>query len=468
MIKIRHERIIYRGETEMDILVAVLSSICLAVGFLGLLPFQMKVKYYLFLFAYLFSVYFCFDIYFGQWLTITLISGCSLIIYQGCHRNILHLTFALTGYLILILIDHIFTIPLSVLGLSISYIHEHYELTFSFLEILVAYITLRLLRRRFILPRLPILSACPKKLLRFFLAELYAGLALMTANFIYGEAVDYPTEVLSLNGALITAFTLSTILIFYHMYDILKKNHELSLQQTQAAIMQDYARRMESLYQDVRGFRHDYRNILATMQNYIDGENTEALKEYFHKTILRDIPVLSDDSFLLGRLHQLEDDAVKSLLYTKAVAILNHDIHFELEVAERIPVLPMDSLALCRILGILLDNALEAALDSAEKSLRISIVAVDIAVIFMITNSTPPLSLPLNRLSERGTSSKAGHDGIGLATVRELLDPLPCVELSTKYRDTVFCQTLKIKQDNGRRKYPRETTDSTLREPALC
>nr|WP_305114526.1 hypothetical protein [uncultured Acetatifactor sp.] len=87
----------------------------------------------------------------------------------------------------------------------------------------------------------------------------------MTANFIYGEVVAYPTEVLSLNGMLITAFTLSAILIFYNMYDILKKNHELSLQQAQFAIIQDYAQRMENLYEDVRVFRHDYRNILATM-----------------------------------------------------------------------------------------------------------------------------------------------------------------------------------------------------------
>lgn len=53
----------------------------------------------------------------------------------------------------------------------------------------------------------------------------------MAVNFIYGESVSYPTEVLSFNGMLITIFALSTILIFYSIYDILKKNHELSLQQ---------------------------------------------------------------------------------------------------------------------------------------------------------------------------------------------------------------------------------------------
>ncbi len=103
----------------MDILVAVLSSIYLTVGYLGLLPVRMKLRYCVLLSAYLFPIYYWIGAYFGQWLTIPLVLGCSLIIYFGCHRNILYLAFALTGHLILILENHTFTIPLSILGMSI-------------------------------------------------------------------------------------------------------------------------------------------------------------------------------------------------------------------------------------------------------------------------------------------------------------------------------------------------------------
>ncbi len=371
---------------------------------------------------------------------------------MGTHKNILHLAFSLTGYHILILLNHIFTILLSIIGKTIPYLYlqKHSAIILLLTQIPVLCISFYFLRRFFLLPRLSILSACPQKLLYFFLAELYTGLALMTANFIYGEVVAYPTEVLSLNGMLITAFTLSAILIFYNMYDILKKNHELSLQQAQFAIIQDYAQRMENLYEDVRVFRHDYRNILATMQNYIDGENIETLKKYFHDTILCCAPVLSDDGFTLGKLHRLEDNAIKSLLYTKAVAILNHKIHLKLEIMENIPVLPMDNITLCQILGILLDNALEASLVSAEKSIHITIVATDSSVLFSITNSTLPLLVPMTTLFKRGYSSKEGHEGVGLATAKELLDSISCAELSTKHDGTVFCQTLEILRHIGK------------------
>lgn len=429
----------------MGILLSTLSSIYIATGYIGLLSVRMRPQYYLFLFIYAFSLNYWFGISFGQWLTFLLILGNSLIVYWGCGCNLLNLSFGLAGHLILILIDHAYTLPLSIIGKSIPYLREHC-VTVTLIPIFTTFIVLRLIRRHFILPRLPILYACPKKLLRFFLAELYVGLSLMAANFIYGESVSYPTEVLSFNGMLIAIFVLSTILIFYSMYDILKKNHELSLQQAQSDIMQDYAHRMESLYEDIRVFRHDYRNILSTMQQYIDNGNTETLKKYFYGTILNNVPVLSDDGFYLGRLRQIGDGALKSLLYTKIVAVLNQKINFNLEIAEPVPTLPVDCLTLCRILGILLDNAMEAAMESPEKGLRIAIVSTDMAVLFAISNSTPPLPVPVSSLMKRGYSTKEGHDGIGLATVAEILDTVPFANLSTKYEDGVFCQTLEVRK----------------------
>lgn len=414
----------------------------MTIGYTGMLPSRMKPKFYFFQLVYIFSLNYLGDIHFGQWLTFPLILGNSFFIYAGCRRNLLNLSFALTGHYLLIVIEHIITIPLNILTDTRLYTQEYYVTTVYLALIPVAFMVLRLIRKYIILPRLSILYACPKKLLRFFLAELYIGLCLLAFNFIYGESVSYPAEVLSFNGLLVTIFVLSTILIFYSMYDILKKNHELSLQQAQAAIMQDYARRMERLYEDIRSFRHDYRNILSTMQQYIDNGSLEALREYYYKTILNSAPILSDDGFQLGRLHQLQDNAVKSLLYTKAVAALNRELNLTLKIAESVPALP--SLTLCRILGILLDNATEAAAESPEKILHISIVSRDTTVLFVISNSTLPLLVPVSSLMQRGYSTKEAHEGIGLAAAAELLDATPYADLSTKYEDGVFCQTLEI------------------------
>lgn len=435
----------------MKILASVLSGLYFAIGFIGLLPKRMKYTYYIFLGIYLFSLYNWLDIYLGQWLTFPLVIGCSLIIYFGYNKNLFDLILALTGYLIVILWNHVLTIPMTILGKSLSYLYEHFEISVYLVMILTSFLILRIIRRFFILPKLSILYSCPRKLLSFFLAELYLGITLLAANFIYGESVSYPTEVLSWNGVIITLLVLSTVLIFYNMYDILEKNHELNLQQAQSAVMQDYTHRMESFYEEIRSFRHDYRNILSTMQSYIEGEDIEELKQYFHKNILNNTAILSDEGFYLGKLHQLEDTAVKSLLYTKLIAAFNRDIDLELEIVEPIPILPIESLTLCRILGILLDNAIEASAESPEKKLRISVVSTETTVIFTITNSTLPLSVPISRLLQRGYSSKERHEGIGLSTVIELLAPIPYANLSTGCEDTVFCQTLEIQKSTSKK-----------------
>ena len=183
------------------------------------------------------------------------------------------------------------------------------------------------------------------------------------------------------------------------------------------------------------------------MQSYIESENTEELKKYFKKNILNNTDILSDDGFYLGKLYQLEDIAVKSLLYTKLIAIINREINLELEITDPIPILPIESLTLCRVLGILLDNAIEAAAESSEKEIRISIVSTETAVIFIITNSTLPLSIPVSRLFQKGYSSKERHEGIGLSTVIELLDPVPYANLSTRCENTIFCQNLEIQKN---------------------
>lgn len=426
---------------------STLSGIYLAIGFVGLMPKRMKYVYYVLLGVYLFFLYNCFDIYLGQWLTFPLVIVCSLIVYFGCNKNLFDLILALTGYLIVILCNHVFTIPMTILGKTVSSLYENFEISVYLVLIFVSFSVLRLMRRFFILPKLSILYSCPRKLLGFFLVELYLGIILLAVNFVYGESVSYPAEVLSWNGVIITILVLFTVLIFYNMYDILENNYELNLQQAQSTVMQDYIHRMESFYEEIRSFRHDYRNILSTMQSYIESENTEELKKYFKKNILNSTDILSDDGFYLGKLYQLEDIAVKSLLYTKLIAIINREINLELEITDPIPILPIESLTLCRVLGILLDNAIEAAAESSEKEIRISIVSTETAVIFIITNSTLPLSIPVSRLFQKGYSSKERHEGIGLSTVIELLDPVPYANLSTRCENTIFCQNLEIQKN---------------------
>lgn len=426
-----------------------LSSIHMLTGYCCLLSKPMKFCYYFYIFLYFYLLHVFIFPFSGQFGTFFIVIGGSIIIYIGCNKSFLDIIFSLTGYLIAVFLNHLYTIPLSILGFPLTYIQENYMIPSLLILIALNILLLSSLKRCILIPCLSILQTCPSKLLLLFLVELYIGISLLAINFIYGETVSYPTEVLSMNGIIITVFTLSTILIFYSMYGILRRNHELTLQQAQAEIMQDYTNRMESFYDEIRVFRHDYRNILATMQDYIDNGDIEELQKYYHDKILADTKILSDDGFFLGKLHLIEDPAVKSLLYTKLITILNHKLSLTLELTESVPVISIDNLLLCRVLGILLDNAIEASLASEDKLLHLAIICTDTATTFVIANSTVPLKVPVSRLSEQGFTTKERHSGLGLFTVSRLLDPLPQVSLFTEYQNQIFRQTLEIQKGSN-------------------
>lgn len=427
----------------MQLLSVILPSLNLCISFTCLLSKRMKLRFLLPLFFSMAFLNLIFP-YTGQWITCFIVFNAVISVYFGCGRQLLEVVFSLCGYLMLILVDHVLSIPLTYLGYSIPYIREYCGIPVAAIELLSIFVLLKFIRRRFILPRIAVFKACPTKPLLYVLASLFISISLLVLNFIYGEYAGYPSAVLSWNGFVISVLSLSILLVFYNMYLVLKRNQELSLREAQAKIMEDYAHRMDSFYKELRVFRHDYRNILSTLQCYIDEGDLNGLRHYYHTQLLPSAEILSNDGFQLGKLQLIHNTAVKGLLYTKITSILNQKLCFELELSEPVDKIAMDSLPLCRVLGILIDNAVEAAQASPEKRLCIAVLKENAATVFLLSNSTLPLTVPVSRLTSSGYSTKPGHPGLGLTFVQQLLESLPNVFLSTECENTLFRQTLII------------------------
>lgn len=382
----------------------------------------------------------------GQWVTLPLAFGSALIIYFATQKDLLEVILSLMGYLLIIVIDHLCSIPLTLLGVLFSDLETRFAIPFLLLVNILSFILLSFMKKKFIAPKLFFLQSCPRKLQHLFLLQLLICVCVMALNFIYGDAIGFPTHMLTFNGILISIFSLFTIILFYNLYTLLQENYELNMKQKEQELSKDYTQRMESFYDELRTFRHDYRNILATMQHYIEEDNMASLKDYFEEKILPSGDALSSDGFLLGKLHLIEIPAVKSLLYVKLIAALNQKLNITLELTEPVTEIAMDEVDLSRMLGIFLDNAREAALQTDEKMLHIAIVVNEDSVVFSIINSTLPIEVPLSRLEEKGYTGKESHDGLGLFKARQLLDPLDNVFYQVNY-DGTFRQTLEIRKE---------------------
>ncbi|WP_261810659.1 GHKL domain-containing protein [Levilactobacillus humaensis] len=184
-----------------------------------------------------------------------------------------------------------------------------------------------------------------------------------------------------------------------------------------------YDRRISDQVQAIRQFKQIYQKQMLQLGDYLDAKDYEGLAAYYETLNNR----WQATSHLAGLeadgLQQLGDPALKSLLFQKILAAQNQGRDLHLEIPDAIVSLPMASMDLLRIVGILLDNAIEAPIvgDRAELYCAILVYpeSYEIAVANPVSPTTPP---QINRFLKAGYTTKGNGHGQGLSTVRELID----------------------------------------------
>lgn len=436
-----------------SILLPVLTSALLYISFTGLLPESPKGRNRLLMCLGFFLISRLLPERIG-YLSIPVNIAFNVICLLAQKKNFLtNVVMSLSGFLLTVMINYIFTIPMKYLGYSAFTLHGKYPLPFLLVQIAATFLLFCILRRLVRVSRSALIIKSPRSIQLLVLAEILISVIVITVNIIYSEKAGYPMEILTYNGILISFFVLSTVILFYCLYRILRKDYDLVLKQQEQDALNDYLLRMESLYEDMRLFRHDYMNILSTLRYYIENNDMPALKNYYDTKITDTGKQLSGNDFLIGRLGNMKITEIKGLLFTKLIAAQNQSLQISLEIREPVCEICMDIVKLSRILGILLDNAIEASSSTLDKQLCIAVITGEEAVVFLIENSCNEIPIPLSLLMEKGKSTKLCHEGLGLYNVKQITDHLPNVFFSMS-SGSLFRQTLEIRKENHSYDFP--------------
>lgn len=351
-----------------------------------------------------------------------------------------------TGWIWSVLTDYAVTIPLRLFGFDFEAIRTSNGLMALFyalhalLSLLPAGYVGRKLRRRL----LPEPDFLPPSFQKMLLGGIFISSCTLLFNIIWGSYSDYPTEILLFNGILFFAFALINLLISFSLYRTMQENQRLALREQAREKLTEYTEQLESHYQEMRRFRHDYMNLLATMNGYIQNGDMDKLQDFFEQKIVPGSRLLLDKDSVIAKLSNIKVLEIKGVLYTKIVQAMNLNLNVELELVEEITRIDMNLLTLSRVLGIYLDNAMEAAAQTPEGRLRIALLQADGQVIFHIENSTLPLSVPLDALFGEGFTTKEKHAGLGLSNAASLLSGIPNASTLTSCKAGVFVQVLTI------------------------
>lgn len=202
-----------------------------------------------------------------------------------------------------------------------------------------------------------------------------------------------------------------------------------------------YMHNLEESELKIRRFRHDYKNLLASLYNdpYINSEALEKLRVYSSNIL--DDPKL----FKFKNLEKVKVKTVKNILLEKFSELNDYKIEYVFECDSYVVNIPiLDELDFVRIVGIVMDNAVEEVkgLNNDNKKeilLRIMLYQRDDELEFIVKNRYDThKSLDIVKLTEKGYTLKKGHGGMGLSNIQEMNSRYPEMGISYKLNDGWF------------------------------
>lgn len=371
-----------------------------------------------------------------------------VLIYFFTKRKIALICLSLFNYLLsivlnytsLMLLEHLFGIT-EIDAITTYYIPYYLFLTVLFL---ISSYTIRQLYNHALGYTLQIPTATTILLLIY----LVICAVMFIYNYTYEESLGFPQDIVRVNTFLFSIFFLITGIFIAALIYVLKKDAKIQAQNVQYESLQQYTAQVEELYQNIRGFKHDYVNILTTMHTYMENEDWEALRTYYESEIIPTTSTFRDSSQVLGLLSNLQIPELKSILYNKFVKALELDITVHFEIRRPIAEISAKNIDIARVIGIYLDNAIEALsepeVDADHRNLWVAFIENEESVVIIIQNDCKEFLLNPRKLGTISYSTKGENRGMGLHLASQTLRHYKNIQNETTYENHIFTQTLTI------------------------
>ncbi|WP_447550395.1 quorum-sensing sensor histidine kinase AgrC [Staphylococcus epidermidis] len=235
---------------------------------------------------------------------------------------------------------------------------------------------------------------------------------------------------------------LSLVILLLSAFALREMKYKRKLQEIEAYY--EYTLRIESINNEMRKFRHDYVNILTTLSDYIREDDMPGLRKYFDEHIVPMKDKLKTRSIKMNGIEKLKVREIKGLITTKIIQAQEKRIPISIEVPDEIDRIDMNTVELSRIIGIIVDNAIEASENLEEPLINIAFIDNEESVTFIVMNKCSEDIPKIHELFEQGFSTKGDNRGLGLSTLKELTDSNENVLLDTVIENGYFVQKVEI------------------------
>ena len=195
----------------------------------------------------------------------------------------------------------------------------------------------------------------------------------------------------------------------------LSRKMDKQLASYQQELIETHYQEVDNMYQQMRGWRHDYRNHIQTMKAYAASEDWDAIRQY--------LDLLDEDLTTVDTVIKTGNPMTDAILNSKISLARSKNIPVVADA--HIPLkLKSSELDLCCILGNLFDNAIEASLKlpEEERMIRVYMDMKNTQLYISFTNFTAT-----GKLKKQGNlfrSTKGDGHGFGLVRIDAIVERL--------------------------------------------
>lgn len=206
----------------------------------------------------------------------------------------------------------------------------------------------------------------------------------------------------------------------------------------------EYVLRYEKIINEQGKKNHEYNNQLMVIKGYIN--KPERLSEYLDEVIGEH---KTGQNYTVKQLGFLPDGGVKGLLYHKLSKMEDNNIKYYLYVDQNLKDKDIESFDLktyrdlTKLLGVFLDNAIDAALKSKEKEIEVELKDKDDCLLLTISN-TYDKNTDINKVGKSGFTTKGVGHGFGLSIVKDIAKTNSEIETFSSKENDKFIQTAMI------------------------
>lgn len=275
---------------------------------------------------------------------------------------------------------------------------------------------------------------------QIFSLILLIGICLLPKILIRGfNYYDYPTSFLVLSA-------IETIVMGIAIFIFFKRTVERDKAQSELLLSEMHNKTMVGMVDGVRTLKHDYNNIMQALSGYVSTKQYDKLEEHIKK-VLQECNVVNNFSVITPEL--FNEPAIYGIMGAKYFLAVDKDITVDLDVTCDFTKICFSMPELSRILGILLDNAMEATEKAKQKYIRFEAKydkRKNADVIKVINTYDTSINIDLDKIYEKGVSSKKVKSGIGLWEVKKLVKKNKSSQIFATIEGGKFVQNLIIER----------------------